>query len=112
VRRLAASFELTCWDKPASPCLSSRIPYGQRVTREKLRQIESGEAFLQELGFSVVRLRHYGDQAVVEVPADRVPDLQRRAAEVQTYLRQLGLPQTVIDPEGFVSGKLNREITP
>ena len=68
VRRLAAHFELECWDKPASPCLSSRVPYGQEVTFEKLRQIEKAEAFLNGAGFPVCRVRHYGDTARIELP--------------------------------------------
>ena len=110
VRALASAFALKCWDKPASPCLSSRIPYGQRVTEKKLRQIEAGEQFLNDLGFMVVRIRHHDGQAVVEVPDNRLADLERVAGPVHEHLLELGFRAVEIDREGFVSGKLNRSL--
>lgn len=110
VRALASSLGLECWDKPASPCLSSRIPYGQRVTEKKLRQIEAGETYLNNLGFPVVRVRHNDGKAVVEVPDEQVPALQRFADTVSEHLLGLGFQAVEIDPEGFVSGKLNRSL--
>lgn len=110
VRALASELGLECWNKPASPCLSSRIPYGQRVTEKKLRQIEAGEMFLNELGFPVVRVRHNDGKAVVEVPDEQVPALQRLAGTVSEHLLELGFGAVEIDPEGFVSGKLNRAL--
>jgi len=110
VRALASALGLECWDKPASPCLSSRIPYGQRVTEKKLRQIEAGEVFLNKLGFPIVRVRHNDGQAVVEVPGEQVPALQRFADTVSEHLLELGFQAVEIDPEGFVSGKLNRSL--
>ncbi len=110
VRALASSLGLECWDKPASPCLSSRIPYGQRVTEKKLRQIEAGEMFLNELGFPVVRVRHNDGKAIIEVPDEQVPALQRFAGTVNDHLLELGFGAVEIDTEGFVSGKLNRSL--
>ncbi len=110
VRALAAALGLECWDKPASPCLSSRIPYGQRVTEQKLRQIEAGEQFLNELGFPVARVRHNDGRAVVEVPGERLADLGRVADTVSAQLLELGFQAVEIDREGFVSGKLNRAL--
>lgn len=110
VRALASSLGLECWDKPASPCLSSRIPYGQRVTEKKLRQIEAGETYLNDLGFPVVRVRHNDGKAVVEVPDEQVPALQCLADAVSNHLLELGFQAVEIDPEGFVSGKLNRSL--
>lgn len=110
VRALASGLGLECWDKPASPCLSSRIPYGQRVTEQKLRQIEAGEQFLNELGFPVARVRHNDDRAVVEVPGERLADLGRVADTVSEHLLGLGFQAVEIDREGFVSGKLNRAL--
>ena len=68
IREMARYFELPTWDKPASPCLSSRIPYGQEVTVEKLQQIEEAENMLNAIGFDEVRVRHYGAKAKIEVP--------------------------------------------
>ena len=108
VRTLAESAGLAVWDKPASPCLASRIPYGQRVTVTKLRQIEEGEAVLAEAGFPVARLRHHGEWARLEVPDGQVASL--RGHECLARIAALGFERVEIDPEGFVSGKLNREI--
>lgn len=110
VREVAKYFSLPCWDKPATPCLSSRIPYGQQVTREKLAQIEKGEALLHELGFPVARVRHYGDHAKIEVPTDRLPDLERCFPIIAERLRTFGFSQVVADSEGFRSGNLNRAL--
>jgi len=112
VRALARRHGLACADKPAAPCLSSRIPYGQAVTREKLARIEAGEAWLHRRGFPVCRVRHDGDTARVEVPADRLTDLHACAAELTPALCALGFAAVQIDAEGFVSGKLNRGMVP
>lgn len=108
VRELAAYFELVCWDKPASPCLSSRVPYGERITVEKLRQIEAGEALLKSHGFAVSRVRHYGERARVEVPVEDVARIEPLQPEIENGLKALGFETVEFDEEGFVSGKLNR----
>lgn len=110
VRTLAAHFGLECWDKPASPCLSSRVPYGQEVTVEKLRQIEKAEALLNESGFPVCRVRHFGDTAQVEVPPAQMDALRQLEAALVPRIREIGFAEMRIDPEGFVSGKLNRAL--
>ena len=111
VRGLAQHFNLICWDKPASPCMSSRIPYGEAVTLEKLKQIEAGEALLQNAGFPVARLRHYGTRARIEVPVHRIGELQHHATTLTPQLQDLGFTDIEFDQEGFVSGKLNRAIS-
>lgn len=111
VRDLAAHFGLECWDKPASPCLASRIPYGEEVTLEKLRQIERAEAWLLEAGFPVCRVRHFGDTARIEVPPERVGQLKQVESSALQAFISMGFLQIEIDPEGFVSGKLNRVLT-
>lgn len=108
VRDLASALNLRCWDKPASPCLSSRIPYGLRVTPEKLRRIEAAEDWLKANGFPVARVRHLEALARVEVPPETIPALRQKQAEMTAYFQHLGFLRTEIDPEGFVSGKLNR----
>lgn len=113
VRELAAAMGLECWNKPAAPCLSSRIPYGQQVTPEKLRRIESAEAWLQDQGFSVCRVRHVEEAtARVEVETGDVPRLQTLQPTLATAFARLGFDRVDIDPEGFISGKLNRELPP
>ncbi|MDR1859945.1 MAG: ATP-dependent sacrificial sulfur transferase LarE [Bacteroidales bacterium] len=108
VRQLAQYFGLPNWNKPASPCLSSRIPYNQPVTQEKLRQIEAAESIVNELGFSDVRVRHYGNMAKVEVPPAEFPRLQAVGNEVVEKIKAVGFEEVLLDPEGLVSGKLNR----
>jgi pyridinium-3,5-biscarboxylic acid mononucleotide sulfurtransferase len=110
VRALAVRLGLECWDKSASPCLASRVPYGQEVTPHKLRQIEAAEAVLVEAGFAVCRVRHFGETARLEVPAERIPDLRAVADSLQGKFRGLGFARAEVDPEGFVSGKLNRAL--
>ena len=110
VRLLAKYFELPVWNKPASPCLSSRIPYGQEVTKNKLMQIEAAETLLNELGFNEVRVRHFGSEARIEVPAAFVEKLLPFKNQIQTAFSELGFETATIDAEGLVSGKLNRAI--
>ncbi len=110
VRELAQGFGLACWDKPASPCLSSRIPYGEAVTERKLGRIEAGEALLETLGFDVARVRHYEDRAVLEVERGRVEELQSELSRIEAAFVRLGFGRVEIDAEGFKSGKLNRRL--
>ncbi|MDR1624758.1 MAG: ATP-dependent sacrificial sulfur transferase LarE [Tannerellaceae bacterium] len=111
IRLLARYFGLPNWNKPASPCLSSRIPYHQVITAEKLAQIERAEDILNMLGFKDVRVRHYGALARIEVPADELPRLHAISDTVTGQIKAAGFEQVWIDPEGLVSGKLNRTIT-
>ncbi len=110
IRELALHFKLPTWDKPASPCLSSRIPYGQEVTIEKLSQIEEAENMLNTLGFEDVRVRHFGDRAKVEVPAHQLEMLKTYEDVIRKNIINIGFEKCEVDEEGLVSGKLNREI--
>lgn len=110
IRVLAQYFGLPNWDKPASPCLSSRIPYNQAVTAEKLQQIEAAEEVLFEAGFSNARVRHYGKLARIEVPQDELRKLQDMQPQIFASIRSLGFETCDIDAEGLVSGKLNRAL--
>jgi len=110
VRLLARHFKLPLWNKPASPCLSSRIPYGQAVSAEKLSQIEAAESYLAHLGFNEARVRHYGSEAKVEVPVKDLARLTEYEMEITDQLQQLGFESVVMDREGLVSGKLNRAL--
>lgn len=111
IRELAESLNLSCWNKPAAPCLSSRIPYGQRVTLAKLRRIESAEAWLQKQGFAVCRVRHEEPlTARVEVDTPQIPKLLSLEEQVEAAFNEMGFTTVKLDEEGFVSGKLNRVI--
>jgi pyridinium-3,5-biscarboxylic acid mononucleotide sulfurtransferase len=110
IRELASFFSLECWNKPASPCLSSRVPYGELITVEKLRQIEDAEAVLQRAGFPISRVRHYGTKAKVEVARDCVGKLEGIKKALEHEILALDFEEIEFDEEGFVSGKLNRAI--
>jgi uncharacterized protein len=113
VRQLAAHWDLRVWDKPASPCLSSRIAYGQQVTPERVSMIDRAEQFLREQGFRELRVRYHGDDlARIEVPAGELPRLaeaELREALV-ARLRELGFTYVTLDLQGFRSGSLNQII--
>ena len=110
VRALAKAWDLPTWDKPATPCLSSRIAYGEDVTTEKVRMIDQAEQWLRQRGLRLLRVRyHKGDMARIEVPLDELPRLAQpevRDALVQTF-RALGFKFITLDLEGFRSGSLN-----
>ncbi|MEO0796467.1 MAG: ATP-dependent sacrificial sulfur transferase LarE [Verrucomicrobiota bacterium] len=110
VREIAVHFKLACWDKPASPCLASRVPYGERITFEKLKQIERAEAVLTSMGFPINRVRHFGELARIEAPQDRLTELKSHLEQIQSDFSDVGFKRVEIDEEGFVSGKLNRAI--
>jgi len=111
IREIAQYFNLPNWNKPASPCLSSRIPYNQDVTKEKLLQIEAAEEFLNGYGFEDVRVRHFGTFGRIEVQTSDKEKLLLIAEEVIAGVKKLGFSQVEIDAEGLVSGKLNRVIS-
>ncbi len=110
VRALAKHFKLPVWNKPASPCLSSRIPYGQNVTERKLNQVEAAEIALNHFGLDIVRVRHFGETAKIETPIDAIDHLRSVFPQVEITLKRLGFKKVQIDEEGLVSGKLNRAI--
>ncbi|MGH7864817.1 MAG: ATP-dependent sacrificial sulfur transferase LarE [Candidatus Binataceae bacterium] len=112
IRVLSARMGLPTADKPASPCLSSRIPYGEAVTPEKLRMIERAERLLHELGFRECRVRHFGNDARIEVPVERLGELSGALLDrVRAGLRALGYRDVSVDPRGFRSGRLNELVS-
>jgi uncharacterized protein len=106
IRALARARGLEAWDKPASPCLASRIPHGTPVTIQALRQIEEGERILHGLGFHEVRVRHHGEVARVEVPIHEIARLQEVASRIASALRTVGFREVTFDPRGLRSGAL------
>jgi uncharacterized protein len=110
VRALARAWGLPTWDKPATPCLSSRIAYGEEVTPERVRMIDQAEQWLRRRGLRILRVRyHPGDMARIEVPLDDLPrlvDLEVRGELIAAF-RALGFKFVTLDLEGFRSGSLN-----
>ena len=114
VRELAQHWDLPVWDKPAMPCLSSRIAYGVGVTTERVRRVDEAEKYLrEEFGLLEFRVRHEANElARIEIPVDELPrllDTSNRLA-ITAKLRELGFAFVTIDLEGFRSGSLNSVI--
>lgn len=112
IRVMAKDLDLKIWNRPSSPCLSSRIPYGQRITQPALRMIEKAEEFLRKLGFHEFRVRHYGDTARIEISESDMPyilDAEKRHMITAT-LRSLGYDYISLDLEGYRSGNMNKAV--
>jgi uncharacterized protein len=112
VRAAAARYGLASADKPASPCLASRIPYGTEITAEILARVEAAEDRIRDLGFRELRVRHHGEMARIEVPLADLPRLLEPPVRDRAVagLRSLGYRYVTIDLEGFRSGNLNPEV--
>ena len=117
VRALAKKLGLPTWDLPAEPCLSSRVPYGERVDAEKLRMIEAAEATLRAAGHSDCRVRHHtigdnrGTLARIEVPRDELPLALENAEHYIKQLRAIGYREVTVDLAGLRSGGGNALLT-
>jgi pyridinium-3,5-biscarboxylic acid mononucleotide sulfurtransferase len=107
VRRVSSELGLRTWDKPAAPCLASRLPYGTPVSVSLLTQVERAEAALHLLGFVDLRVRHYGDTARIEVPLDHLPRLMAQHADVTAAVHGVGYRYVTVDLDGLRSGNLN-----
>ncbi len=110
VRALARAWGLPTWDKPATPCLSSRIAYGEEVTPERVRMIDAAEQWLRRRGLRLLRVRyHKGDLARIEVPIEELPRFcnPEIRSELIGAFRDLGFKFVTLDLEGFRSGSLN-----
>ena len=112
IRAASRMLGLPTWDRPASPCLSSRFPYGTAITAERLTQVDAAEQFLRGLGFRELRVRFHERVARLEVPAEAMPRLllpDVREAVV-TELKRLGFTFVALDLQGFRSGSLNEGV--
>jgi uncharacterized protein len=112
IRELARAAGLDSWNEPASACLSSRIPYGQEVSNEKLRQIEHAETVLRDLGFRVFRVRHHDTVARLEIARSEMaraldPDINARLVAA---LKELGYQYVSLDLQGYRLGSLNEAL--
>ncbi len=113
IRQLSLAYDLPTWDKPSYACLSSRVPYGSRITAEKLAQIDAAECCLRNLGFRQVRVRHHGDVARIEVPPDQMVTLLANGAvpKVVARLKELGFTYVALDLQGYRTGSMNETIS-
>lgn len=112
IREFSKRLGLPGWDKPAMACLASRIPYGQLITKEKLRMVDRAEQFLRELGFKQVRVRHHGEIARIEVSTlDRNKFLDGELMDkVHDRLREEGFRYVALDLQGYRMGSLNEAV--
>jgi pyridinium-3,5-biscarboxylic acid mononucleotide sulfurtransferase len=112
IRRYSRELDLPTWDKPSSPCLSSRFPYGTQITLEKLRKVGACELFLKELGFREFRVRYHGDLARIEVAPGEFDKLVHKATReaVVGKFKQVGFNYISVDLQGFRSGSLNEAL--
>ncbi len=109
IRRLSRQRKLPTWDLPAQACLASRVPYGTRLTPERLLKIDKGEELLRKTGLSVIRLRDHGETARIETSPEEMPRLlcKSTAQAVIQGLKRLGWRFIVMDLEGYRTGSLN-----
>jgi pyridinium-3,5-biscarboxylic acid mononucleotide sulfurtransferase len=113
IRRLSHDAGLPCWDEPASACLSSRIPYFSEVTADKLRVIEQAENAVRALGFRIVRVRHHGEVARIELAQEEMGRAldPAVASALDRALRTLGFRYVALDLKGYRLGSLNEGVT-
>src|SRR5213593_1194043 len=112
IRAASRALGLPTWDRPASPCLSSRFPYGTRITLERLERVEAAERFLRARGFRELRVRFHDQVARLEVPVAEMPRLLEPATReaVVQELKRLGFAYVALDLQGFRSGSLNESL--
>jgi uncharacterized protein len=107
VRALSRELGLPNWDKPALACLSSRVPFGTRITLEALTQVDRAESYLRHLGVRQVRVRHQNNTAVIEVEPRDFPLIGERHSEIVAHLKALGFEIVSVDPIGYRAGSLH-----
>jgi uncharacterized protein len=111
IRHLSRQFGLKTWDKPSFACLSSRIPYGELITQEKLTMIDQAEAFMMQLGFRQVRVRQHEKLARIEVAPANLAEVVAVADTITAKLQEIGYTYVSLDLKGYRSGSLNEVLT-
>ena len=110
IRKICKNIGLTIYNRPSNSCLASRIPWGQRVTAERLARIEMGETIIKQLtGFQQVRVRDLNGSAKIEVEPNNIPSLYSKnyLDQIVNKLQMIGFDSVIVDPDGYRSGKLN-----
>lgn len=112
IRLLSKEMGLPTWNKPANPCLASRIPYGDPITKEKLKAIAEAEKFIRQMGFETLRVRHHGSLARIEIPSGDLSRFMEQGIreQVNRHLKSLGFVWVAVDIEGYRTGSLNGAI--
>ncbi|MDM7911700.1 MAG: ATP-dependent sacrificial sulfur transferase LarE [Methanotrichaceae archaeon] len=107
IRDICRLMDLSFWNKPSSACLSSRIPYGQRITEENLRIVDDAEEYLKSLGFSQLRVRYHGKLARIELMMEELERALKFRDDIAQRLKSLGFDYVTLDLDGFRSGSMN-----
>ncbi len=112
IRYFSREIGLPTYDKPSQACLASRFPYGEVITEKKLKMVEEAEKFLKELGFKIVRVRHHGKLARIEVGKEEIEKFfdEELRKKVMDKLKQIGYTWVCLDLLGYRSGSMNEEI--
>lgn len=110
IRFLSKEMKLPTWNKPSFACLSSRFPYGTKITKEKLAQVDRGEGLLRSLGFQQFRLRHHGETARIEINKDQFSLLIEKADEIVEKLKDCGYIYITLDLQGYRTGSMNETL--
>ncbi|NQU17032.1 MAG: ATP-dependent sacrificial sulfur transferase LarE [Candidatus Saganbacteria bacterium] len=107
IRKLSKKLKLPTWNKPSFACLSSRFPYGSKITDKKLRQIDKAEAYLRKLGFRQLRVRHHGDIARIELEQESMTKALKFKKQILKKLKTLGYTYVTLDLLGYRTGAMN-----
>jgi uncharacterized protein len=113
IRSMSKRMGLPTWSKPSLACLASRLPYGARITRDKLVRIGRAERFLKDLGFTHIRVRHHDTIARIEVPKKDISRLvgDKPRSQIVSYFKALGYSYVSLDLEGYRTGSMNEVLT-
>ena len=111
VRALSKEIGIPVWNKPASCSLASRIPYGTKLDKRKIDQVEKAERFIMKLGIETVRVRYHGDVARIEVASEDMPKLLQQHEQIQLKFNSLGFTYVSLDLQGYRTGSMN-EVLP
>jgi len=111
IRVLAQALDLPNWDKPAAPCLATRFPYNTPLTRLEIERVGKAEAYLHDLGFTLVRVRVHQDLARIEAAPENFEDLLKQREQIVDHLRQMGYAFVALDLLGYRTGSMNETLT-
>jgi len=110
IKELSKDMQLDTWDKPAFACLASRFPYGVKITKSKLMQVEKAESFLFSLGIKQFRVRYHDETARIEVFKNDFQKVLNHSEEITKYFKEIGFKYITLDMEGYRTGSLNEDL--
>ncbi len=110
IRALSRALKLPTADKPANPCLASRFPYGTKITFQGLRQVGAAEEVVRQAGVPLVRVRHHGSLARIEVPPEYIPMVIKNSTEIEKRIRDIGYKYITLDLRGYRMGSMNEAL--